>query len=157
MRKSISDYPDYSISSSGKVYYKDRLLRVSYNNCGYQRVKIDNKRYFVHRLVAKTFIPNPHNYPIVMHLDNNKTNNRVSNLKWGTYSQNTLQAYNQGRLSSYFRKGVGNGLHGDNHPNSKLTEVQRIEVKNLYSTGKYTLTELGKLFGVTRVTIAKYI
>lgn len=47
----------------------------------------------VHRLVAQAFIPNPNNLPIVMHLDNNKSNNHFSNLKWGTISENTKQAF----------------------------------------------------------------
>lgn len=50
----------------------------------------------VHILVAQAFIPNPNNYPVVMHKDNNKSNNCVSNLKWGTISQNTKEAYEGG-------------------------------------------------------------
>jgi len=46
----------------------------------------------VHRLVALAYIPNPNNYPIVRHLDNNKYNNHVSNLEWCTHSTNTKQA-----------------------------------------------------------------
>lgn len=54
----------------------------------------------VHRLVAETFLENddPKNKTIVMHLDNNKTNNCVSNLKWGTVSENTQQAVNDGLI-----------------------------------------------------------
>jgi hypothetical protein len=47
-------------------------------------------------LVAEVYIPNPMNLPIVMHLDNNKRNNHYSNLKWGTVSENTRQAYKDG-------------------------------------------------------------
>lgn len=55
------------------------------------------KNELVHRLVAKTFLPNPDNLPVVMHLDNNPLNNHVSNLKWGTQSENIKQAYREGR------------------------------------------------------------
>lgn len=153
----IPGHPGYRISSRGKVFYRGKTLRVSLNNGGYERVRIDGKRYFVHRLVANTFIPNPHNYPVVMHLDNNKLHNHMDNLKWGTYSENTSQAYHEHRLPTTYKKGTGNGLRGDNHPKSKITEAQREEIKQLYSTGKYTFTYLGKLYGVTRTTIAKYI
>lgn len=50
----------------------------------------------VNRIVAETFIPNPDGLLIVMHKDNNKKNNRVDNLKWGTTSENTKQAFDDG-------------------------------------------------------------
>jgi hypothetical protein len=46
------------------------------------------KRFIVARLVAIAFIPNYGNLPLVEHLDDNPTNNKVTNLKWGTYSSN---------------------------------------------------------------------
>lgn len=67
---------------------------------GYYYVKInytENPRSRrVHRVVAETFIDNPNELPIVMHKDNNKKNNCVENLKWGTISENTKQAFDDG-------------------------------------------------------------
>jgi hypothetical protein len=51
----------------------------------------------VNRLVALTYIPNPNNLPIVLHLDNDPFNNHVSNLKWGTQKDNIRQAHAEGR------------------------------------------------------------
>ena len=42
----------------------------------------NTKEFLVHELVAKTFVPNPNNYPYVEHIDGNRTNNRADNLKW---------------------------------------------------------------------------
>ena len=56
------------------------------------------KHKLVHRLVAMAFILNPNNLPIVMHKDNNKLNNHISNLKWGTIAENTKQAYDDGLI-----------------------------------------------------------
>ena len=54
----------------------------------------------VHRLVATIFVPNPNNYPVVMHLDNNKLNCHYSNLQWGTFLNNVQQAAQDGLMSN---------------------------------------------------------
>ena len=53
------------------------------------------KSHKIHRLVAKTFIPNPYNLPQVNHKDEDKTNNCVENLEWCTQSYN--MNYNDGQ------------------------------------------------------------
>lgn len=57
---------------------------------GYMRIKIQGKYYSVHRLVAETFIPNPHGYPEVDHIDRSKGRgwNTVDNLRWVTRKMN---------------------------------------------------------------------
>ena len=90
----------YEVSDKGEVRNaktgKLRKLYVKKN--GYIDIdlyKNEGKPFYkrVHVLVAEAFIPNPNNYPIVMHKDNNKSNNCVDNLKWGTLSENTKDAY----------------------------------------------------------------
>lgn len=54
------------------------------------------KRINIHRLLARFFIPNPFNKPIVNHIDGNKWNNNLNNLEWVTGQENMQHAYKSG-------------------------------------------------------------
>lgn len=68
--------------------YEGRLLKPLPNHKGYEMVALytgtgkKHKKFFVHRLVAEAFIPNPANLPHINHKDEVKNNNRVENLEW---------------------------------------------------------------------------
>lgn len=62
------------------------------------------KTYQVHRLVAKAFIPNPDNLPIINHKDANRSNNHYSNLEWCTQQQNVHHAIKMGLWSKKQKK-----------------------------------------------------
>ena len=94
--KDIKDYEGlYQVSSFGRVksFYTNRILKGSEDSWGYLQVKLykngikSNKK--MHRLVAQSFIPNPENKPEVNHIDENKTNNKLSNLEWSTAKENS--------------------------------------------------------------------
>ena len=109
MRLIAGSKTDY-ITPTGKVYkdYGNNMFypkKASVNNHnGYMYIGITyykngnsyNKSRRLHKVLAETYLPNPNNYPIVMHLDNNKQHNTLNNLKWGTVSENTKQAFNDG-------------------------------------------------------------
>jgi hypothetical protein len=59
-------------------------------NSGYQSVKLDGKTQLVHRLVAERFIENPLNLPVVDHVNHDKLNNSIKNLRWVSTSENIL-------------------------------------------------------------------
>lgn len=67
-------------------------LKPKLNNSGYYQVDLSKngkkKRYLVHRLVALHFICNPRLLNVVNHIDNNKLNNKASNLEWCTQKEN---------------------------------------------------------------------
>ncbi|QDK01509.1 HNH endonuclease [Microbacterium phage LeeroyJenkins] len=89
----------YEISFCGRIksLIRGRLLCPSKDRYGHMGILLkDLKRYSIHRLVAKAFIPNPENHPIVRHYDGNPANNVVSNLRWGTQSENAKDRIRHG-------------------------------------------------------------
>ena len=85
---------NYSVSNKGNVKNNntERILKQTINRDGYHRLSlyVDRKQKTVeiHRLVAIAFIPNPENKPCVDHINNNKIDNNVNNLRWATRSEN---------------------------------------------------------------------
>lgn len=121
MKQVIKDYPNYEITTSGKVlssYKKGELLVPRISKNGYYYVNLYNengrKTKKIHRLVAETFIPNPDNLPQVNHKDGNKLNNHVDNLEWCDGSYNMQHANALGLVNhfteSHKRASVENGL-----------------------------------------------
>ena len=94
--RELEEYPDYQISDDGQVKSfkkkKPHILKQAKDKSGHLKVKLsigdDEKTLTVHRLVAKAFIPNPENLPIVRHLNDIPDDNRVENLAWGTQKDN---------------------------------------------------------------------
>lgn len=93
--KNIEGYDNYLVSSYGRVLNvkKPKYLKQSLSPGGrYKFVSICNKcgckQYYVHRLVATAFIPNPHNKPCVDHIDTDTFNNDADNLRWTTTKEN---------------------------------------------------------------------
>ena len=110
--KDIKGYEGlYQVSNLGRVKSlnynntnKEKILK-SETLRGYIRYhlfkKNKGKHYFLHRLVAEAFIPNPNNYPIINHIDGNPLNNNIDNLEWCTYKYNAEHALKTGLVNMY--------------------------------------------------------
>ena len=91
--------------ASNKSY--EKILKPQ-KRCSYLAFNIDGKSQSIHRLVAIAFIPNPLNKPCVDHIDHNKLNNNVSNLRWVTIEENNKHRYDCGRANQYTLYGQKN-------------------------------------------------
>lgn len=124
LREQWKDIPGfegwYQASNQGRIRSVNRLINYKKQGCiyltkgkilspkttktGYLEVVLvkNGVRYnrTVHRLVAITFIDNPNDYPVINHINEIKTDNRVENLEWCTVRQNT-EAYTTQRNVVY--------------------------------------------------------
>lgn len=102
MWKVLEENNNYEISDEGFVRNKTtkHVLGFNTNSIGYERVVLTYgnvpRKYFIHRLVAKYFIPNPLHLSEVNHIDGDKTNNKVSNLEWCSRADNEHHARRTG-------------------------------------------------------------
>lgn len=129
----------YQISNLGRVRSLDRevkrseeimkvkgkIIKAHLNTKGYKVVDLykDGKRKHkhVHYLIAKAFIPNPDNKSFIDHIDTNKTNNNISNLRWCTHKENmnneiTLKKQKESqkgkKLSEETKRKIGEAFRG---------------------------------------------
>lgn len=92
--KDVAGFPDYQITKDGKIWSKKskKFLKPRPDKDGYLRVDIyrNHKQYtrFIHRLVGLTYIELVPNKPYIDHIDRNRQNNCVENLRWVTHAEN---------------------------------------------------------------------
>ena len=81
--------------------FDENIRKTTISRKGYARLMLSKegvlKNVEVHRLMAEAFIPNPDNLPMVRHLNDIKTDNRVENFTWGTAKDNGADAVRNGR------------------------------------------------------------
>ena len=100
------DTKGYYISSLGRFKNKKGVIMSNYkpHNSGYIYLRVNIKKYALHRLVALAFLENKDNKPFVNHIDGNKINNNANNLEWLTCSENNLHNYKIGLNNGHKRK-----------------------------------------------------
>ncbi len=150
--KTIPNFPNYAISENGDVWndkfyrflkpYLNRYYRVSLCKKGKSYIKL------IHRLVLETFVgPCPKGMQC-RHLDGNSQNNHLSNLKWGTPSDNRQDA-------------VKHGTHVDNsgekNGNAKLTEQDVRMIIYMWKTNEFTQIEISNLYNICQQTVSDIV
>ena len=85
--------PSYEIAKDQYPYIirkkgKSKPIKASCNTTGYLQIRLGGKMYCLHKVIAEQYLDNPNNYNEVDHIDHDKSNNRVENLRWCSKSEN---------------------------------------------------------------------
>lgn len=138
---------NYSVSEDGKVRndISGRVLKPYPNNRSYLYVELqinkEQKRFYVHQLVARHFVAGYEPGLVVNHIDGNKQNNHYTNLQWTTIKDNCIHAHKNGL-----------GKNGINHYNAKLMANDPFQIKHLKGLGMSN-RQISYLYGVAETLI----
>ena len=164
--KVIELYPNYSVTEDGRVFNNNRKCFISgyRSKKGYRFVTLKGadgkmRNLTIHRLVAQAYIPNPLCKAEVNHINGIKGDDRVENLEWVTHSENALHSFKLGlsTQSEEKRKMLSEKYKGEGNSSAKLTDEQVLQIREMYSTGKYSCAKLGKMFSMSPQAINSII
>ena len=144
----IEGYPGYFASSHGFIYSRkhgsQRRMKPDIGEQGHQRVQLHREgsgvrgdRLLIHRIILETFVgPSPALDAQARHRDGDPTNNAITNLLWGSQSDNWSDSKR----------------HGSYRRNSKLTHLQVEEICHRHISGE-SGEFLGREYGVSATQI----
>lgn len=151
----VVDYEDiYAVTYDGTVFNTKtgRKLKPNKNSQnGYYYLGLSrngiSKSEYLHRIIAKAWIPNHNNYKYVNHINGIRTDNRVENLEWCTKSHDLQHAYSilgrappRNRLGKPKPKGSGTQprcVRGTHLKNGKVLEFESMADAARYFSGCY--------------------
>lgn len=133
------------------VRWRGRIRKLANGRGDYLTVILREKgrkkqNFYVHKLVAEAFLPNPERKPQVNHIDLDKVNNKVENLEWVTIQENSMHAYLQGATPLPPKQS------GERNFNARLNAENVRAARHRYRAGA-RLEDLAKEIGVHQSTI----
>lgn len=155
---------NYSIDELGNVFnIFNKKLSPAMDSKGYLRYGLSINKQLVtkkaHRLVAQAFIPNPLNKPCVNHKNGIKSDNRVENLEWVTFKENTTHAIKNGLFSFQDSESSKNitPKKGELNGMSKLNQKEVNEIRQLFNPRIVTRKILAEKYNVSEHCIKDVI
>ncbi len=136
----------YAICKNGDIFNtrNGHKCKPQKNSKGYLRVSIGGKRFFVHKLVANKYIPNPENKTQVNHIDGNKENNCVENLEWVTNQENRQHAIKNGLQISGEKCSWTKLKEEDVLFIREHSDIKRKELAERFNVSSSTITDIRK-------------
>lgn len=137
----------YTLREDGAVFNRvGRRLYEGRNAKGYSQVNIylngSGKTFRLARLLAIHLIENPDNLSDVDHIDGDRENNNLSNLRWISHGENIKHSYDMGNRSA----------KGTNNANSKTTEKDVNWICKMIVSG-ISSAEISRSVGVTKAIV----
>ena len=148
-KKTIPDFENYFVHKDGYVINikSGRILKCNPVGKGYLTVTLSSKkssyREYIHRLVAKAFLPNLENKTDVNHINGVRTDNRLENLEWTSRKENIHHAYETGLCPTNIK-----ALQG-----SKLSEAEVLQIRELLKQN-FSNRKIAALYNVHEVSIS---
>lgn len=103
------------------------------------------RRMLIHRMVALAFLPNPNKLPVVSHIDGNPSNNDVSNLRWSTHRENTMDMRRHGTMQD-----------GEKCITAKITEEIALEIRRRHKEeGRGSGIRMAEEYGLSPAQISR--
>lgn len=141
----------YQVSNKGLVRNaKGHLMYQEANTANYMRVSLGapQKKFFVHRLVAKAFCDGYFEGAVVNHKDFNKHNNASVNLEWVTASENQKHAYRAGKMTGAFKPLISSYVYkGKTYKD--ITVAELIKTIGICESSLYNYLAKGKILRVS--------
>lgn len=128
----------------GEHYLSPKIGRAGYIYVALRDINGFQKNHLLHRLLAKSFIPNPLNKPTVNHINSIRTDNRLENLEWNTFSENNKHAHTHGFQKKFL---------GESHMGSKLSNEIVLKIRAEYVKHKVTMSFLSKKYNISKGAI----
>lgn len=126
------DFTNYDVLDDGRIWskYTNKFLTFKVAKNGYLQCTLtkDKKHYgfLVHRVIAQCYIPNPNNLETVDHINNDKTDNRVENLRWMTRRENTTRAVSRAVLCVETGKTYLNAVEAGKETGIHFGNIRRV-------------------------------